>query len=96
MFCKVSYIYLYVRVICLYMQYVLVRCLQNLEEGGYQDPLELEVGMDVSTLLCWCWELNPGPVQEQPALITTQPALQFLRESVMDALDVFFSLRFFL
>ena len=25
---------------------------------------------------CGCWELNPGPLEEQPVLLTTEPALQ--------------------
>jgi len=25
---------------------------------------------------CGCWELNPGPLEEQPVLITTEPSLQ--------------------
>jgi hypothetical protein len=24
-----------------------------------------------------CWELNPGPLEEQPVLLTTEPSLQF-------------------
>lgn len=33
------------------------------------DPLGLE-------LPSVCWELNPGPVEEQPVLLTTEPSLQ--------------------
>jgi hypothetical protein len=25
---------------------------------------------------CGCWELNSGPLEEQPVLLTTQPSLQ--------------------
>lgn len=27
-------------------------------------------------LPCGCWELNPGPLQEQPVLLATEPSLQ--------------------
>jgi hypothetical protein len=30
-------------------------------------------------LLCECCELNLGPLQEQPVLVTTEPSLQFLK-----------------
>ena len=30
---------------------------------------------DGCQLPCWCWELNPGPLQEQPVLLTTEPSL---------------------
>jgi len=26
--------------------------------------------------LCGCWDLNSGPLEEQPALLTTEPSLQ--------------------
>jgi len=34
---------------------------------------------------CGCWELNPGPLEEQPVFLTTEPSLQpssisFLRQ----------------
>ena len=25
---------------------------------------------------CGCWDLNPGPLQEQQVLLTTEPSLQ--------------------
>jgi hypothetical protein len=31
---------------------------------------------------CRCWELNPGPLQEQPVLLTTEPSFQ-LPKSVL-------------
>ena len=31
---------------------------------------------DNCQLPCGCWELNPGPLQEQPVLLTTEPSLQ--------------------
>lgn len=37
------------------------------------DPLELELGMAESQ--CGCWELSPGPLQEQLALLTAEPSL---------------------
>ena len=35
--------------------------------------LELET---IVSLPCGSWELNPGPVEEQPVLLTTGPSLQ--------------------
>jgi hypothetical protein len=29
----------------------------------------------VCELLCACWDLNPGPLEEQPVLLTTEPSL---------------------
>ena len=37
------------------------------------DPSELELQ---SVLNCHRWELNPGPLQEQQVLLTTEPPLQ--------------------
>ena len=31
---------------------------------------------DGCELPCGCWESNPGPLEEQPVLLTTEPALQ--------------------
>ena len=31
---------------------------------------------DVWELPCGCWELNPGPLKEQPVLLTAEPSLQ--------------------
>lgn len=41
------------------------------------DPLELELAMAVSHSVsqCGCWELSPGPLQEQLALLTAEPSL---------------------
>ena len=25
---------------------------------------------------CGCWELNPGPIEEKPVLLATEPSLQ--------------------
>lgn len=48
------------------------------------DPLELELSIGLS--LHVGWELNPGPVQEQPMLLTAKPPLQplayFFRQSL--------------
>ena len=42
------------------------------------DPLELELQTPYgrAKLPCGCWELNPGPLEEQPVLLTTEPSLQ--------------------
>ena len=34
---------------------------------------------DSCELPCGCWELNPGPQEEQSVLLTTDPSLQPLR-----------------
>jgi hypothetical protein len=31
---------------------------------------------DIYELPCECWELNLGPLEKQPALLTTEPSLQ--------------------
>ena len=31
---------------------------------------------DSCELLCWCWALNPGPLEEEPVLLTAEPSLQ--------------------
>jgi hypothetical protein len=41
------------------------RSLRSIIEG-YQTP-------------CGCWELNSGPLDEQPLLLTTEPSLQGTR-----------------
>jgi hypothetical protein len=33
---------------------------------------------DGCELPCGCWESNPGPLQEQPMLLTTELALDFI------------------
>jgi hypothetical protein len=42
---------------------------------GVWDPLELEV-TDSCEPPCGCWELNPGPLEEQPVVLTIEPSLQ--------------------
>lgn len=41
----------------------------------YQDPLELGL-RDGCKLPCACWELNWGPLQEQPLLLTKNQSLK--------------------
>jgi hypothetical protein len=41
------------------------------------DPLELEL-KDSCELLCRCWDLNSGPLEDQPVLLTTEQSLQTL------------------
>ena len=31
---------------------------------------------DGCELPCGCWELNPGPLEDQPVLLTAEPSLQ--------------------
>ena len=33
-----------------------------------------------------CWELNPGPLEEQPVLLTAEPSLQSLLNLLMQGL----------
>ena len=39
------------------------------------DPLDLELE-EVHELLCGCWELNSGLLEEQPVLLTMESSLQ--------------------
>lgn len=34
------------------------------------------VNTDSCELPCGCWELNPGPLEEQPGLLRAEPSLQ--------------------
>ena len=44
---------------------------------GMSDPLELELQTVVSqSIPSGCWELNSGPLEEQPMLLTTEPSLE--------------------
>jgi hypothetical protein len=47
---------------CFFHMYVYVSML---------NPVELDVNSSSCELLCGCWELNPGPLKEQPVLLTT-------------------------
>ena len=38
---------------------------------------------DSCELLCGCWELNLGPLEEQPVLLTAEPSLSVL-DSLVD------------
>ena len=40
------------------------------------DLLELELQIDSYELPCGCWEVNPGPLEEQPVFLTTEQSLQ--------------------
>lgn len=40
------------------------------------DPLELELHTDSCEQQYGCWKLNPGPLEEQPVFLTTEPSLQ--------------------
>jgi hypothetical protein len=45
-------------------------CLQTHQKGA-SDPIT-----DGCEPPCGCWELNSGPLKEQPVLLTTEPSLQ--------------------
>jgi hypothetical protein len=40
---------------------------------GRPEESEVIAGRELS---CRCWELNPGPVEEQLVLLMTEPSLQ--------------------
>lgn len=40
--------------------------------------------MDGCKPLCQCWDLNLGPLQVQPALLTTEPYLQLFIRKIFD------------
>ena len=54
----------------------IVLCVQCLgrSEGHTRFP-ETAV-TDTCELPCGCWELSPGPLDQQPVLLTTEPSLQ--------------------
>jgi hypothetical protein len=39
------------------------------------DPLKLDGVINSCELLCGCWELNLGPLEEQTEFLTTEPFL---------------------
>jgi hypothetical protein len=58
--------------IFIYFMYVSVHCsyLQTHQKRA-SDPIT-----DGCEAPCGCWELNPGPLEEQSVLLTTKPSLQ--------------------
>ena len=38
-----------------------------------QDVISPETGVSDSCETCGCWELNPGPLEEQPVLVRVEP-----------------------
>lgn len=56
---------------------------------GVRSP---ETGMtDSYELPCGCWELNPGPLEEQPVVLTTEPSLSLTSDFEINAVsDVVF------
>jgi hypothetical protein len=52
-------------------------CVCSASEGQKRalDPLELELEV------CECWELNSGPLQEQPVLLIAKPSLSSASET---------------
>ena len=56
---------------------VLLACLSAVymcEREGVRSPGTGVI--DSCDLLCGCWELNSGPLEELPMLLTTEPSLQ--------------------
>jgi hypothetical protein len=59
---------------CMSVHHMCAWCLRKPEDS---DPLEKV--FTVSGEPSWrCWELNPGPLEEQPVLLTAEPSLQLL------------------
>lgn len=55
---------------CMYLYHVRAWCLCGLEEGtGFPGT-----GVTGWELPCGCWISNPGPLQEQPVLLYTEPS----------------------
>lgn len=48
-------------------------CLERPEDGAGSAGTGTEDGCK---LLCGCWDLNPGPLQEQQAFSPAEPSLQ--------------------
>ena len=46
---------------------------QRLEEGVRSVSISI---IDGCELPCGCWDLNPGLLEEQPVLLTSEPTLQ--------------------
>jgi hypothetical protein len=92
-FCLYVYMYVCVYVVCMYvcMMYVCVlcACLVVIEEGTRFPKTGVTDGSEPP---CWCWELNPGPLQEQTALLTTEPSLQPQISSFSEASSLYKSL----
>lgn len=53
-------------------EHMWVQCPQKPEEGS--KPLET-VATEGCKLSCGCWDPNPGPLKEQPLLLTTELCL---------------------
>jgi hypothetical protein len=60
---------LFLRFICFYM-WAHCHCLQTHQKRA-SDPIT-----DGCEPPCDCWDLNSGPLEEQPVLLTTEPSLQ--------------------
>lgn len=59
--------------LCTSVYYVCTWCPRRLEEEA-ESPRT--VVSDSYGLPCGCWEFNLGPLEEQPALLVTEPSLQ--------------------
>ena len=73
LFLKIDFILVYVCV-SFYAPFVRVcRYPQRPEEGVGSHVIGITNSYE---LACKCWELNPGPLEEHPVLLTTEPSLQ--------------------
>ena len=66
----------------LLLMYICARRGRQIPGTGVTDSCELP---------CGCWELNPGPLEEQPVLLTAEPSPQLLHSSFWESFS-FFSL----
>lgn len=63
----------------------LVFCLHSCLCEGVGSPEA--VSTDSCELSCGCWELNPGPLEEQPGLSAAEPSLQPLPKILLPQKD---------
>ena len=77
------------KLLFIYFMYVnILLCLQT-HQKRVSDPIT-----DGWEPPCGCWELNSGPLEEQPMLLTAEPSLQTGLEFLLTFKRVFFFLRF--
>jgi len=59
---------------CLFIMYTSYSFLSACVPAGQKMTPDLII--DDCELLCGCWELNSGPLEEQSVLLTAEPSLQ--------------------
>jgi hypothetical protein len=58
--------------VCMYALYLHISCMT---EDSIRQKRALNPAIDDCEPPCGCWELNSGPLEEQSALLTTEPSL---------------------